>query len=509
MGEGFKRLKRLYLMDAILKAFLVFAGAALLVVATFLIVIDRSADSSGFTFYYALIGIGVGLLLGLGTFFIFFKGERSLARKLDKQLGLNEKVQTMHAFRNDDGEITELQRADTQLILDGNPVKKSKLVKGWLIFGLAVALALTYFVVSLVLYLSYEPEASDPSDDSQVENPPDEKPDEEPFEPTEHHKKELEQLIKYVRESALNEDAKAMLVDELTILLGKLDSFETENSVKEYVVGVIKRVRDAVNSVNTTYLFHSAKDYLGSSQLKELSQALYLLDLNSIQTEITSIYNGLLYHEVDGALEMKPKEALEDVKDEIVSLKNSLQKALEESGLTSEHKLYAAIEELNRVLTEIVDKSKSVVNAASRLDPALNGTFFDSIKQIVPPEKVNDEVKVYTVNELMRIFGILPTDLDDKDSGENDTDVEDPNEEPPEEGTDGGFGTGGNNFPSKDKVIDPESTEIDIEKIQVEYGDIIGRYSAEIMNKIEKGEISEELAKILMEYFKVLTTPKE
>ena len=511
MGEGFRRFKRLYLVDAIVKALVACISVSLLVVATFLIVIGKGVID--FQILYASsIGIGSGLLLGLVTFLLSYKRGKRLARFLDEKLELNEKVQTMYAFREDDGGLKEIQREETRQLLANTPLNLSLLIKAWIVFAALFVLATSYFVVALVMYIQRDPtvDSGDTPPQGDTSNPGDEPGDgpseEEIFEPTDHHRKELEQLIEYVNKSMLNENAKAIVVTELRILLGKLlDSFGTDDAMKQYVGGVIGRVSDAVNSVNTTYLFYQSAKDLGNKTLDRFNKAFYTKDITSIEAEIDSFYKSLLFV---GENELRPASDLDAIKDEIDALKNALTTVLDSSGLKEEDPLYKLTAELVSVFNLILEKSASTVNVNNRLNPVLNGTYLDGLKQIFPQERVNEDVKNYTISELARIFGIDLSSLDGMGNTEG-GDYAEPDAQPPESNNGGSYGDGGKNFPSNDKVIDPESNEIDINKIQVEYGDIISRYMTEIKNKIEKGEYSEELAAILNEYFKLLTTPKQ
>ena len=513
MGEGFKRFKRLYMIDAVAKALFMCFGASLLIVATFLIVIDKGIID--FQILHAsLIGVGSGLLLGLVTFLLSYKGDKRLAKALDERLGLKEKVQTMYAFRDQNGVMNEIQREETRDILDSSPVRLSSFIKAWVVFATVFVLALAYFITALVMYLQVDaPVLDDGGSQGDTDNPGDENPGDKPsedeiFEANDHHKRELEQLIKYVNESLLNEKAKAEIVMELTALLGKLDTFGTDSVMQEYVIGVIERVRASVNAVNNTYAFYQSSKDLGNKTLDKISRALYLKDIASVEREINSFYKSLLFIN-DGETEtLRPKEELESIKDEIDALKNALTSVLENSGMKEEDKLYVLTSELVAVFNTILEKSASTVNVNNRLAPVLTGTFVEGLRQLVPQEKANEEVKEHTVSELARIFGIDLSALGGNE-GAGGGDYVEPDSQLPESGEGGSYGDGGKNFPSDDKVIDPESDEIDIDKIQVEYGDIISRYMTEIKNKIEKGEYSEELAAILNEYFKLLTTPKQ
>lgn len=530
MGEGFKRFKRLYLIDTIVKALVTCISVSLLIIATFLIVIDKGViDFQALS--ATLIGVGSGLLLGLVVFILSFKRDKRLARLLDEKLGLNEKAQTMFAFREDSGGLKEIQRESTRILLDNTKVKLSSLLKVWLVLALVLILAVSYFVVSLVMYSQEKPiddggEKPIEDDTSKPEEKPNEQPsEEEKFEPTDHHKKELEQLIKYVSESALDETAKAAVIKELNDLLGMLDTFGTDSAMKEYVTGVIVSVNQAVNQVNNTYAFYQAAKDLGNKTLEKINRAFYYKDLESLESELDTFYNSLIFASEN---ELRPKDDIEAIKDEIDALKNALATALENSGLTSDDPLWILMNELVTVFNTILEKSKSVSNIRSRLDPIINTniregftvevknedgevisqTYYIGLRQLVPTEKTNEDVRSYTITELSRIFGIDLSELGGTNVGGGE-DYGEPDTQLPESNNGGSYGDGSTNFPSNDKVINPDSTEIDIDKIQVEYGEIISKYMTEIKNKIEKGEYSEELALILNEYFKLLTTPKQ
>lgn len=496
MGEGFKRFKKKYFLSALLKAILSGLSAALLVVATFLLVIKFGKFDFDFV-YSLLIGVAVGLLTGLILFFVLHLNDKGVAKKLDKTLGLKEKMQTMYAFREDDDELKVLQRQDAKAIIDSEPVNMKDIFKWLIAFIIVAVISLAYFVTSLVLYLDKEDAdtGKNPDGTEQVTPPDEEKPEEEdPFEATDHHRIALEALIKEVEKSNLQDDAKTAVIAELTLLLANLDTLGTESQMKDYVIGVIKNVRGIVNTVNSTFAFHMYAKDSGNENVKRLSQALYSLDLNLIETELNGIRTGMF---VSGS------------RDEIEYVKNELGSILQNSSVPKDDMLYTTVEALYNVLAGIGDNpsySDTFVN--SRLDQG----FADALagfKELVPQQRNNEEVKIMVVNELMRIFGITEADLEEKKDENGDIETEEP-EERPEFGDDGGFGTGETVFGSDDIVIDPEKEPgNNIDSINVKYGEIISRYDAKITDMINNGEISEELAELLNEYFSILMTPNE
>ena len=133
----------------------------------------------------------------------------------------------------------------------------------------------------------------------------------------------------------------------------------------------------------------------------------------------------------------------------------------------------------------------------------------ESLKLIVPIEGINEEVKDQVVSRLESIFGIKADDEESRGYSDE-TETVDPDEDGSEVGDDGGFGTGDMIFGSNDLVINPEADPgNDIDSIKVPYGNIIEAYNAVIIEMVRNGEISEEMAQILSEYFEVLMTPKK
>ena len=517
MGEGFKRLKRWFLIDAILRALLVFVSVALLVVATFLIVVEF--EWLNFEIGYAIpIGVGAGLLLGLVTFFVLHKGEKRLAKKLDERFGLREKVQTMHAFRNETGGITELQRENAQNILSDTGIKTCGFIKVWVVFVVVAVLSLAYFITSLVMYLQKEPEGDNPDNPPTDSTPNDGEGDgigdgggdeEEEYEgPTAYQKKELEALIEYVSESGLESTSKETVIKSLTDLLNSLDVHETFSELEAHVISVIVLTSDTINSVNTTYAFGTSADASAPDSIKSLCYAMYKLDVERTTTVIDSLIKTILYRTNEETQEEELRKSdIEGVKDDIESVKIALMSILEKAALKEEDSLYTLTNSLLDVLNDALGR-KNVVLISAKLKPAMKDVFLPGVLAIFPQERVNEDVKVKVVEELVRIFDVSLDNLDEDSSNIVGKDeVPDPENKPPESDEGGSYADPENLFKSKDKVIDPESDEIDIEKIQVAYGEIIARYMNKVNGEIKDGKYSEELAAILQQYYVILTTP--
>ena len=492
MGEGFIHLKKINFVDALVKALLAFASVTLLVVATFLIVIYKS-ESDFKVLYAVFIGLAAGLLLGLLTYFAFRLSDKKLAKRLDIGLNLQEKVQTMYAFKNDEDGLKKLQREDTQAILDKQVVSAGSLIKRWIVFLLALVVSVAYFCVAMTVFNSEEPTL--PPDDNVVTPPDPTPPEVEEFEPTDHQKKALEELIAYVQASKLQSDARVQVVELLQELLDKMDTLGTDVEMRDFVVGVIKSVRGIVNSVNTTFAFRMSSANSKNDNMKAFSFALYSLDLNMIEKE----------------LELLPSSLFDKTsRDEISAFKDELGAILESEEFKDKGKLFELLKGLYNTLSDIADHPEySDANVDRKLNDAITDTLLTGLKQIIPHQKNNEDVKTYVVEELMRIFGITEMDLQERKDEEGSLETEEP-EGRPEEGDDGGFGLGETLLGSNDLVIDPtKDPGNDVDSIWVEYAEIIFKngYDQKVTDLILNGELSEELIQLLNKYFDILETP--
>ena len=72
------------------------------------------------------IGSAVTLVVGMAFFLIKRPTDKRVAKRLDISFGLNEKVQTMVAFRDEEGAMIEIQRNDTESILSEIHSKRLK-----------------------------------------------------------------------------------------------------------------------------------------------------------------------------------------------------------------------------------------------------------------------------------------------------------------------------------------------------------------------------------------------
>lgn len=145
MSERFKKLKRKYLLGAILKSAVCGLSFGLFVAGVVLLSLKLSAISLDVV-WYVLMGAGAAVL-GCVVAFIFFRPtNKKVATDLDNEFGLEERVQTSLEYGGQEGTILEMQRADTEKRLSGLPKRKLRFSKIWqfcVTAVIAVAIAVT------------------------------------------------------------------------------------------------------------------------------------------------------------------------------------------------------------------------------------------------------------------------------------------------------------------------------------------------------------------------------
>lgn len=201
---------------------------------------------------FCLIGV-LALLVFIPCYIIFGETDRKrLAKRLDNDLELQERVSTMVEYEGSDEDIVQLQRQDAQKRLAEYSTKVLKFRHLWLyllILVLAVAL-----LVGAVVY----PKAD-------IKDPDDTDDDEPPREITDWEWKALDELIEYVRTS--NADAAVMKRKTLSALeaLRKL----LVNEVSDSELNTLVRV--TVTEINNAAAESEKEEYNLSDEQKQIN----------------------------------------------------------------------------------------------------------------------------------------------------------------------------------------------------------------------------------------------
>ncbi len=237
MNEQFQKLKKRIRVETTVKCALSSAAAAVLAVNAVLLPCLLNGVRLLWA-WYLLIALGGAVSGGSVAFFCFRTDDKKIAARIDGELRLNERVQTALAYQSEEGEMHDLQRADTASALAG--VQKLSFRNLGLTIVLAVVLALGVCTLPIVAVYA------DAGGDTGVTEPVDP-----PREVTDWEWQALDELIEYVKASEKADTvAKTGIVSELEGLRSVLVSGVSESSLPVFVQNTVNGVRNAVRSAN-------------------------------------------------------------------------------------------------------------------------------------------------------------------------------------------------------------------------------------------------------------------
>ncbi len=462
MGKGFLKFRRRLRTGAWLRALSLGLSLGVLAFAAQWLAAKLTAMEADLALYAlvaavpAVIGFGVSLA-------ILLPGNRRIARKIDRSLDLGEKVQTMLAFRSDDGDMAVLQREHTERILRETPVKQVKGVCTWL-FVLIPVVALLCMTGTL-LVPAQEPAAPPPALDPT-------------FSMTPWQEQSLKDLIERVKTSDMEESPKEDVVKQLESLLIKLKSVRKESAMKETVIGTVESIHASVSEHNTYDLLASALFTSSIPSVRELGTAVSSLE-------------ALLV----GEWIQETGEALGEDGSSASALAADIRRAVASSGVSPSDPARQSLEILSQDLTTVTDSMSDADIRALLLENEL------LLNSVLYAQAVNEAVEDDTVYSLLSIFGIKASEVpshifnDPEDPrGEGDYDPEDDMDKIHT----GGIGTGELIFGSDDTVYDPETGAY------VSYGEILNRYYARVTELLVDGRLTPEMEKAVSDYFAIL-----
>ena len=469
MGEGFLKFKRKVHIDAIIKSAVIglFVGAPIF---TVLFILSKRQVIGMHGWLCAVLGIVAALIAG-GLAYIFLRpNNKKLAKKLDKELALHEKVQTMVEFKDAEDIMAALQREDTDERLRLQSVSGAKFTRLWMYITAGV-LSVAMLVTAFAVPKKKEPEPVDP-----------------PFQMNNWQQIALEDLIEYTQSSGMIENAKSYTVAQLEGLLKTLLDTEYTSEMKQEVISVIVGVDGKVDEVNSYTAIHGALSGSLNDEVVELSGAIAELDVASTTTAFTELRNAFTYAEYKNATE---------------TFVGQTRTSLGKSGYNQEDELYAAVEKflvsLETIAKDFDGYDETALNAA--LDGAegvggIFGTAADDIHDAIVQQKTNRTVGKYVISELMEIFEISKDELPDLGADEVFVESETGGGQTGDENdkNDGGYGKGEQLFGSNDQIYDPE-------KGHVAYGEVLNEYFAKVSEQLVNGTLSEEMQEFINGYY--------
>lgn len=491
MSGNFLKFKRRLSRIRIARAAMVGGAVGLLAAGAWLIltklaIIEFDPISSLF------IGVGLALVVGGAMFLLGGRSDKSLAEELDREFDLKARVQTMIAYQGEEGELVALQREDAEQILAGVPTKSYKF-KGLTIYIAALALAMAVLVSGLIV------------PDMRYYVPPEEV---EVFELSDMQRAGLNELIRYVEVSKMEEEFCTPIAEELRGLLAELEEITTVPDMRAALAESMAVICDITYDSSTATEILNALWDTDDIYLRYLAMTLDTSSWSSSDwgdfAEGLAEYSAVLMgdeNEGEGAL--KGVASLEWALD---SMTRKLDIALDSSGLDENDEILAAIDRLfnanpgglKLILAGIDYYDDTTAREALSQSLNLNSqTLYDAISL----NRVNAATGEYAMTRLASLFlvplpqferpefvrtGELPdgshTSGDDKENNG---------------GSDGGLGTGAT-YGSDDIVLDPITGQ------PIKYGELLDKYNAIMNERLEGDSYTEEQKEAIRKYFDLL-----
>ncbi|MBR2621507.1 MAG: hypothetical protein IKC97_03955 [Clostridia bacterium] len=473
MSKNFEKLKTKLRLGAIIR-FLAFGIALGVLTAAGFAIVQKLAAISPDPLLCIGAGIGVALVAIVVALLVAFPTEKRVAKRLDDQLSLREKVQTMIAFYGDQSAMTEIQREDTERILGTVTGKQLRRKRVWLnavLPVLAVALLLTAFV------LPVRTEGATPGGDFDGEN--------EIWELTEWHITAVRALIDMVKSSDMVEDGKSSVVETLEKMLADLEYVTTKTHMKQTVMSAMVKIDAVTDGINTYTPLVRAMRNAASLKLKELAEAMG----TPVDPIIESKYQAL-----------KASFEGETFKEDINSLAASLSVAVDAAKVAKTDALYVALQQFSESLAAFA-KTVDELGEEERAT-ALTHVFESAAEQmsVALSQQGSNRATTDTVNnELMSIFGIAWNELPDelKYSDDEEASTEDNVQQEQEDEVIGGGGKGSGEviYGSDDAIYYPK------DETHVKYGDVIDEYNGQKVTDMEERSLSDEIKAFIDKYF--------
>ena len=263
----FNSFKKKIMIEFLIKCLIISFSLFFIIFSTLFILSKREVISLQIWLDF-IIGLGSGLVLFLVLYFIFKPNDKKIAIRLDNELDLNEKVQTMIEYKDKDELIVNIQREDTLNKLKEITTKKLRFKIHYIIyilFGLSCVLLTTSIIIPKVIHPIIEPE--DPDKDYTL---------------SEWQILQIEKLVKYVNDSKMNDVNKEKYVYELNLLIDGLKESKKESQMKSNVLTAIANINLLMLTESTNKeVYNTLKDVVNYNLISSNDNEEYKLEANT------------------------------------------------------------------------------------------------------------------------------------------------------------------------------------------------------------------------------------
>ena len=466
MSLQFLKIKRKIRFETILKCSAVSLSLGILV-SSILIIIYKSLGLEYNLLYFILIGLGVFIVFDIVLFLIFNPSDVKVAKRIDKQLNLKEKIHTMVEYEDKNGPLVGLQRKDAEDKLASISIKKFKMKFSYYLLILPL-MALAVCATSIII------KAKEPQ----------QPPIEEPISGDPYAILQIRIIIREVEaNNVLMPAAKEAFVSHLEELIDNVNVENiTRNQEVSFVNQTITEVSNSSSRVNSIDEIILALKNSNNEDMHALGIAISEYSAETINSSLDTIRAYLVHaspserrrrleeYNVEGfdLIANERLEATDEMNVFFVNLQKNLTTAIESQTYNDD--ILQVIETAKSDLEAVVIKQQETLVVANYIEQSLIEIF-----QL--PN--NDETPV---NPAPPIGGV-----GDETTGE---------------GNGGGGGSGDIIFAGDDLFYDPDGGLLP-------YYEVISKYRTYIDGLIADGVIDEELRGYYVEYFNSLYNAKK
>lgn len=466
MSLQFLKIKRKIRFETILKCSAVSLSLGILV-SSILIIIYKSLGLEYNLLYFILIGLGVFIVFDIVLFLIFNPSDVKVAKRIDKQLNLKEKIHTMVEYEDKNGPLVGLQRKDAEDKLASISIKKFKMKFSYYLLILPL-MALAVCATSIII------KAKEPQ----------QPPIEEPISGDPYAILQIRIIIREVEaNNVLMPAAKEAFVSHLEELIDNVNVENiTRNQEVSFVNQTITEVSNSSSRVNSIDEIILALKNSNNEDMHALGIAISEYSAETMNSSLDTIRAYLVHaspserrrrleeYNVEGfdLIANERLEATDEMNVFFVNLQKNLTTAIESQTYNDD--ISQVIETAKSDLEAVVIKQKETLVVANYIEQSLIEIF-----QL--PN--NDETPV---NPAPPIGGV-----GDETTGE---------------GNGGGGGSGDIIFAGDDLFYDPDGGLLP-------YYEVISKYMTYIDGLIADGVIDEELRGYYVEYFNSLYNAKK
>lgn len=503
MTENFKSIKNKYMRIAIVAS--VAAGVSCGVIVAFALLLIFKL--CGVNFHWALylpIGIAAAGLSGFLFFLLFRPTDKKLAKKLDKDFGLNEKVQTMVEYANgakatpasDEGvyaDMLVMQREQTDAALGEVAKKKMDFSYLWkFVFIPVLAVALLFAGVFVPAKKT----------SSGVYDPP--------YDITEGQETALLELINDVNSSSLTDTLKVSVVEVLNSLLEGVRSAQQQSVMRRAVISAVSIIDNIFASVNSCVKINNALK--ADPTVSPLVNAM-VDGITFYQKRGSTISSFDLLTAREGEADKEIGDALDEWRENfVIDFGNAagvaqaheqalaFAKALEDGIVRAE--LGDGEDALRDSFTGLVSAIRNISTEGSSLTlyqgnlGSVCTEFTEACGAASSVQSYNCMMDEFLRARLATIFRINRSEFGGNEhvvpGGSKTTDPDEIVKPEP------GYRPSNPVYGSDDIVLDPDSGEY------VEYGRILNDYNAAVTERLQQGETGAEIAKYIRQYFNAL-----